>query len=303
MIDSLVSVAIPAYKGKYLEKTIESVLNQTYKNFELIIVNDQSPEDLGSIVESLADKRIRYYVNDVNLGREDPANNWNKCLSYAKGEFFCLLCDDDIYRPTFIEEMLSLANAYPNCNVFRARCGTIDRDGILKDLYPSSPSWELSEDYMYHVFKGVRHQTISEWFYRTEDLRVSGAFVHFPLAWHADYFSIFLISRNGGIVSTNIPLVFFRMSGENISSNNKTDGLKKAQANFEAYQAAKELITKADSLYKPILSVELESWKKMIDSNLLSTLILYEKIKVIFHMKRYCFRLSSIVRGVLLSFR
>ena len=58
--DQLVSVAIPAYKSEYLSEAIVSVLNQTYSNLELIIVNDKSPEDIYNIVSKFSDKRIRY---------------------------------------------------------------------------------------------------------------------------------------------------------------------------------------------------------------------------------------------------
>lgn len=96
----LVSIGIPSYKAKYLADSIRSALNQTYNNIELIIVNDCSPEPIKDVVDKFNDARIRYYVNEKNLGGEDPGNNWNRCLELAKGEFFCLLCDDDMYEPS-----------------------------------------------------------------------------------------------------------------------------------------------------------------------------------------------------------
>lgn len=64
----LVSIAIPAYKKKFLADAIQSVLNQSIQDFELIIVNDKSPEDIDSVVEHFNDKRIRYFTNETNLG-------------------------------------------------------------------------------------------------------------------------------------------------------------------------------------------------------------------------------------------
>ena len=117
----LVSIAIPAYKKRFLAEAIQSVLSQSIQDFELIIVNDQSPEDLDSIIASFKDPRIRYYVNEENLGGQNPALNWNKCLSYAQGEYFALLCDDDLYEKDFLAHMLQVAREYPEANVFRTR--------------------------------------------------------------------------------------------------------------------------------------------------------------------------------------
>lgn len=61
------SITIPAFKAKFLKECIDSVLSQTYKNFEVIIVNDASPEDLTSIVNQYDDPRIRYFINEKKL--------------------------------------------------------------------------------------------------------------------------------------------------------------------------------------------------------------------------------------------
>ncbi|MBQ9077193.1 MAG: glycosyltransferase family 2 protein [Muribaculaceae bacterium] len=214
----LVSIAIPAYKDKYLHEAISSVLNQTYTNVEVIIVNDCSPNDIDSIVKSFSDPRIRYYVNEANLGKNNPANNWNKCLSYARGEYFSLLCDDDLYDCNFIKTLVLLAQRYPETNVFRCRGCVIDKDKNVIDNYPSSPEWETTVDYMWHVFKNYRYQTISEFMYRTNVVRMVGGYATLPLAWYADYLSVYKFSMTGGIASSSKTMMYFRQSGINISS-------------------------------------------------------------------------------------
>lgn len=226
----MVSVLLPAFKAKYLSEAIMSVLSQTHEDFELIIVNDKSPEDLTSIVSLFDDYRIRYFINEENIGAKDLVANWNYCLSLARGEYFCLICDDDVYEPTFIEEMLSLANQYPHCNVFRSGVSIIDKNAKVYDYYPSSPSWESSEDYIWHVLRGYRCQTITEWFYRRDPILHQGGFVSFPLAWYSDFISIFKFSTEGGIASTAKRLVTFRMSGDNITSKHNMHTLKKMEA-------------------------------------------------------------------------
>lgn len=81
------SITVPAYKAQFLSECIDSILAQTYKNFELIIVNDASPQDLDSIVSQYDDPRIRYYKNKVGFGAEHVVGNWNKRLECTKNEY------------------------------------------------------------------------------------------------------------------------------------------------------------------------------------------------------------------------
>jgi glycosyltransferase len=62
---------LPVFKAKYLSESIDSILNQTMSDFELIIVNDQSPDDIDSIVFSFNDSRIQYDINEKNIGGTD----------------------------------------------------------------------------------------------------------------------------------------------------------------------------------------------------------------------------------------
>lgn len=98
----LVSIAIPTYKGAaYLPAAIESVLGQSFRDFELLIVDDHSPDETAAIVEGYTDPRIRYLRNETNLG---PEGNWNRCLAEAKGLYFKLLPHDDLLLPGCLEK-------------------------------------------------------------------------------------------------------------------------------------------------------------------------------------------------------
>lgn len=238
-----ISIAIPAYKAKYLAQAIESVLNQTFNDFELIIVNDQSPEDITSIVKSFNDRRIRYYINDKNIGGNDPVANWNKCLSYAKGEFFAMICDDDLYESTFLEEMINLTEKYPSCNVFHSRVQVIDKNNDVVDFFPSNPEWESVEDYIWHVSHSMRKQTVSEWLYRRKHILECGGYEPIPVAWGADYFSVMKFGALGGIVTSNKKLVTFRRSGINISNSYSSHILEKMMGTMVYADKMLELIS------------------------------------------------------------
>lgn len=218
MSNPLVSIAIPAYKASFIKEAINSALNQTYSNIELVIVDDCSPEKIDEIVHGFNDPRIRYYRNEKNIGAKDPSKNWNKCLEYAKGDFFSLLCDDDTYEPTFVEEMLRLQQEFPNVKVFRARAKTIDEENHTINWYPSSPKFESCIDYMYQKMAGFRRQTISEFLYATNFIRAQGGYTNMPRAWTADSLSIYKFSLENGIASTSNFLVNFRATSKNISS-------------------------------------------------------------------------------------
>lgn len=99
----LVSVLMTAYnREKYIAEAIESVINQTYQNWELIIVDDCSKDNTVSIAKKYAatDNRILVYVNEKNLG-DYP--NRNKAASYAKGEFLMFVDSDDSIKSDAIE--------------------------------------------------------------------------------------------------------------------------------------------------------------------------------------------------------
>jgi len=234
--DCLISIAIPAYKSQYLREAIESVLNQDYKNFELIIVNDKSPEDLDSIVSSFNDNRIRYYVNSENLGKRSIVLNWNKCLSYAKGDFFALICDDDLMKENFISTMVELAENNPLCNVFS--CGRIIVDRIESSIIGETtklPIYETYDTFLIETIKGNRKHTISEFFYRTQYIREKKGYIIYPAGYYADDASILNFTTNGGIVRTNEKLITFRKSAVNISSNSSYN-VEKAKAAIMYYK-------------------------------------------------------------------
>lgn len=103
----LVSIIMPSYNcGVYVEETIRSVQAQTYKNWELIFVDDCSRDDTISIVHNLqlSDKRIRLLQNNNNSGAAITRNN---ALQNAKGRWIAFLDSDDLWEPTKLEKQVA----------------------------------------------------------------------------------------------------------------------------------------------------------------------------------------------------
>jgi len=106
MVNNLVSVCIPVYNGEqYLEDCLNSVLSQTYKHIEVIIIDDGSNDNSINIIKKIQalDSRIRLVINDTNLGL---VGNWNKCIEEANGNWIKFIFQDDVMNPLCIEKMI-----------------------------------------------------------------------------------------------------------------------------------------------------------------------------------------------------
>ncbi|MCP3940418.1 MAG: glycosyltransferase family 2 protein [Desulfobacteraceae bacterium] len=104
--NQLVSICIPTYNnGQYIGETLESLINQTYKNIEIIVSDNASTDNTKAIVSAKKskDSRIYYFRNDENLGY---VNNIKNAVSKAKSDIIAIYHSDDIYEPTIIEKEL-----------------------------------------------------------------------------------------------------------------------------------------------------------------------------------------------------
>lgn len=128
-MNDLVSIVLPVYNGdKYLKESINSVVSQTYENWELLILDDCST-DLTPIISKeyvKQDSRIKYFRNDRNLRLP---KNLNKGFSLAKGKYFTWTSDDNLFKPNAIEEMVSVLNKNKNVGFVFASCRIIDEVG------------------------------------------------------------------------------------------------------------------------------------------------------------------------------
>lgn len=109
MENELVSIITPAYNaGKWINDCIKSVLQQTYKNWEMIIVDDNSQDNTLDIIKEFEyDSRIKYIKNEMNLG---VANSRNKAINNAQGRYIAFLDSDDIWHPEKLEKQLEFMN-------------------------------------------------------------------------------------------------------------------------------------------------------------------------------------------------
>lgn len=110
-----VSVVITSYNyDKYIKDAIESILNQSYFDFELVIIDDCSTDNSVKIIKQFEDERIKFIQNEENLGLK---SSMQKAISYCSGEWIAFLESDDLWLPDTLEKRLACAEKYPQVGI------------------------------------------------------------------------------------------------------------------------------------------------------------------------------------------
>jgi glycosyltransferase involved in cell wall biosynthesis len=144
-----VTVAIPTYnRERYLGQAIQSVLDQTYTDLELLIVDNASSDNTEKLVKSLSDTRLRYVRNDFNMG---IIANWNRAVELSQGEYLLILGDDDKLLPRFLATSVEILDEYPTVAFTFSHCNKVDELGrvLCRWGYDYPPAGLLhGEDYL-----------------------------------------------------------------------------------------------------------------------------------------------------------
>lgn len=215
------TITIPCYKSQFLAEAIDSVLNQSYQEFELILVNDASPFPVDAVVGKYRDSRIKYIKNKVNCGAYNVVNNWNTCLQYASGDYLIMMGDDDRLDKDCLTTYSLLIDQYQDLNVYHGRTIIIDEKSQFVKLHEARPEWETLRSLMWHRLSG-RMQYIGDFLFRRDWLIQNGGFVFFPLAWNSDDMTVFLAAKEKGIANTNTPVFNYRVNSSSISMSSYT---------------------------------------------------------------------------------
>lgn len=263
------SFVLPAYKATYLQQAMQSILSQTYSDFELIVVDDCSPEDIEGIVSGFKDERISYFRNEKNIGGHDLVGQWNKCLSYAEGEYVILATDDDLYAPEFLKTFVPLIWEYPSVDIFRARVLQVNSNNEILAIDRCYKQYLSSVEFYFHMLHGMKGG-IPQYIFRREALVNKGGFVNFPKAWASDDATALMMSGNG-VVTSQEHLVRFRWSSINIS-NDRRCGLEKFQARLLFSKWLQEHQTAVG---------EDERWKTFYQRTVTEYLPIYNKLTMI----------------------
>lgn len=130
-----VSIGLPVFNGEnYLEQALDSILAQTYQDFELIISDNASTDHTQQICREYAaqDSRIHYYRNEKNLG---APKNYNRVFELSSGEYFKWAAYDDVLSPEYLQKCVGVLDKDQSIVLCHSRTGRIDENGTLVGYY------------------------------------------------------------------------------------------------------------------------------------------------------------------------
>lgn len=201
---SILSIGLPVYNGeRYLKDTIRCLLNQTFKDFVLIISDNASTDSTQEICRSFqeVDNRIQYSRNEKNIGMD---KNFNRTFELSDSEFFMWASYDDYWKSTFIEKCVTKLQSEANAVVCSSLVGFIDDSGEIesKKLYMpnDAPFFPKAISFGLHCIYGV---------FRSEALKKMRLMT--PMYGFDQIFGLeFLLKVNGDIATVQEELFFYR---------------------------------------------------------------------------------------------
>lgn len=181
----LISVILPVYNGsRFLKQTIDSILSQTYMNFELIIADDASTDDSRSIIDAYDDSRIRrvYLAQNLNV-----CSNSNTAFAQAAGKYTALIGHDDMWQPEKLEKQLAYMEQHPECGACLTKCNVINEKNESLDAGPFN---ELANDSRFRLieflFYNHNHVCAPSALIKSSTLRDAG-YYDYSLLYLQDY--------------------------------------------------------------------------------------------------------------------
>ena len=217
-----VTICVPTYnKAFYLKDSLSSLLDQTFMDFKLIVVDDACSDDTDEVVKSFCDPRITYIRNLSRLGM---TSNWNKCVELGleeKGRYLAIFHDDDIYLPQLLSREVAFLESHPKAGlVHTAACLKEQQTDhcLLKRPYPDdrviSAKELLSDLCKHHKY----HITTPSVLARKEAYRKAGRFdPEFNICPDLDLWWRMLECYDLGYIAE--PLVTIRISSQQVSSS------------------------------------------------------------------------------------
>ena len=150
-INPLVTVLMTVYNGgEYLKTSVRSILNQTFKDFEFLIVNDFSTDDSVDIIKLFNDGRIVIYNNEKNIGQ---TKSLNVGLNLAKGKYVARMDADDMAFPLWLDKSLDYIRKHPEYAAVGSAAIVMNESGRMKKALKTPTNFA---EVIFHIFLAMR---------------------------------------------------------------------------------------------------------------------------------------------------
>lgn len=225
--EPLVTIGVPTYgRARLLQRALRSILDQTYRNVEVIVADDASPDDTEAVCREIVrgDERVRYMRHRRNIG---PEPNFLYVLAEARGSYFMWLSDDDAFEPTFLEKAVEVLEGDAGVAACFCDYHLVDEEervcGVWRHdyLYPGTDWTEGRVDFF--TYPHTRSSTVVAGLFRTNVLRkvrrpMSNTFLHLMSGHEAPLLAS--VAVQGRIVV--LPEVLFNAMGHHQSKDSLT---------------------------------------------------------------------------------
>jgi glycosyltransferase involved in cell wall biosynthesis len=245
-MNPLVSIGVPSYNGaQFIAECLESILGQTFEDFEVIIVDDCSTDETIALAKTYAkeDRRISIHVNPSRLGL---VGNFNRCVALAHGKYVCIFGQDDVMLPDNLGHKVKLLELYPNAGFVHSNIYQIDERGdIFKEHWKPQSTGDYvtnGREFFRDLIAGTNHICCPSVLVRKECFSSLGYFLE-KLFFACDWEMWMRIALKYDVACIGRPLVKYRRHSSSETSRVERDCIELEQE----YLAKKIILSRQDA--------------------------------------------------------
>jgi len=238
--DHKVSVCVPTFnKARYLRSSIESVLAQTFEDYELLVLDDASTDETAEVLASFKDPRLQVVRHARNIGLQ---RNFNECLGRARCEYLIIFHDDDVMLPRLLECEVRVLDADPGVVMVHCAAALIDSEGIQYSAPPSHwPPLSEGIDFVRRYWTSMNCGVVmpSAMFRRSLALRLGGFNENLRYCLDADLWQ--RLAFEGGVAFLNAVLMANRLHAGQATSKILANRLQMLEERLKYAEATRVL--------------------------------------------------------------
>ncbi len=252
-----VSIIMPAYNAsRYIQEAINSVIEQSFTDWELLIADDGSVDDTKTVLDTIQDERIKFFHNAQNMG---PVLTRNKLIEKASGQFIAIQDADDASHPKRLEHQLNYLQEKKSYSLVGTFAQTIDKDGNKLDINTCPLT---HEELLEGLYKNINFICPSILFRKDILQEIEPYRPFFNRINAEDYDFIFRVAQSFKVANIGMPLYYYRINPESVT---KRIAFSERQRTYNT-KIVQALARQRDEIGDDYLSLDqLEELEKLID--------------------------------------